>query len=67
MTSTSRNTCGPGSFVPRSGCGAAVVGDPDQVAKLHAKLDLGIESLILLGYPHLEECDLVATNVLPNL
>ena len=37
----------------RSGCGAAIVGDPDQVlAKLGAYRDLGIEAFILSGYPH---------------
>ena len=52
----------------RSGCGAAIVGDPDQlVAKLPAYMDLGIDSFILSGYPHLAECDLVADHVLPAL
>lgn len=52
----------------RSGCGAAIVGDPDQVvAKLRAYEALGIDSFILSGYPHREECDLVARYVLPAL
>ncbi len=52
----------------RSGCGAAIVGDPDQVvAKLRAYMDLGIDAFILSGYPHLEACDLVAKYVLPAL
>ena len=52
----------------RSGCGAAIVGDPDQVAaKLRAYQDLGIEAFILSGYPHLTECDLFARHVLPQL
>ncbi len=52
----------------RSGCGAAIVGDPDQVLnKLKAYEDLGIESFILSGYPHNEECDLFARYVLPEL
>jgi alkanesulfonate monooxygenase len=52
----------------RSGCGAAIVGDPDQVvAKLRAYMTLGIDSFILSGYPHLDECDLVAAHVLPAL
>jgi alkanesulfonate monooxygenase len=52
----------------RSGCGAALVGDPDQVlAKLEAYRDLGIEAFILSGYPHLRECDLFARHVLPRL
>jgi alkanesulfonate monooxygenase len=42
----------------RSGCGAAIVGDPDQVrAKLDAYRDLGIDSFILSGYPHREEAE----------
>lgn len=52
----------------RSGCGAAIVGDPDQVlAKLRAYAALGIEAFILSGYPHAEECDLFARYVLPAL
>ncbi len=40
----------------RSGCGAAIVGDPDQVrAKLAAYRALGIDTFILSGYPHQEE------------
>lgn len=52
----------------RSGCGAAIVGDPDQVlTKLHAYRDLGMEAFILSGYPHRAECDLFARYVLPRL
>jgi len=52
----------------RSGCGAAIVGDPDQVlAKLAAYQERGIEAFILSGYPHLDECDLFARYVLPQL
>jgi alkanesulfonate monooxygenase len=52
----------------RSGAGAAIVGDPDQVvAKLRAYADLGIEAFILSGYPHAAECDLFARHVLPRL
>ncbi len=52
----------------RSGCGAAIVGDPDQVlAKLRSYQDLGIEAFILSGYPHRDECDLFARHVLPRL
>jgi alkanesulfonate monooxygenase len=52
----------------RSGCGAAIVGDPDQVvAKLRAYMELGIDAFILSGYPHIAECDLVAEHVLPAL
>jgi alkanesulfonate monooxygenase len=52
----------------RSGCGAAIVGNPDQVvAKLRAYMALGIDAFILSGYPHLAECDRVARHVLPAL
>jgi len=52
----------------RSGCGAAIVGDPDQVlAKLEAYRALGLEAFILSGYPHAAECDLFARYVLPRL
>ena len=52
----------------RSGCGAAIVGDPDQVlAKLAAYQRLGIEAFILSGYPHAAEADLFARHVLPQM
>jgi alkanesulfonate monooxygenase len=52
----------------RSGAGAAIVGDPDQVlAKLAAYRELGLEAFILSGYPHLAEADLFARHVLPHL
>jgi alkanesulfonate monooxygenase len=52
----------------RSGCGAGIVGNPDQVvAKLRAYMALGIDTFILSGYPHLAECALVAQYVLPAL
>ncbi|MDX3909057.1 MAG: LLM class flavin-dependent oxidoreductase [Sphingobium sp.] len=52
----------------RSGCGAAIVGDPDQVlAKLRAYQAEGIEAFILSGYPHAAEADLFARHVLPKL
>ena len=52
----------------RSGCGAAIVGDPDQVlAKLRAYQAEGIEAFILSGYPHASECDLFARHVLPHI
>ena len=52
----------------RSGCGAAIVGDPTQVLKkLNAYRALGIEAFILSGYPHTAECDLFARYVLPKL
>lgn len=52
----------------RSGCGAALVGDPDQiVAKLRRYTDMGIHAFILSGYPHHQECELFARSVLPQL
>ena len=52
----------------RSGAGAAIVGDPDQVlAKLEAYRDAGIGAFVLSGYPHKDECDLFARYVLPRL
>ena len=52
----------------RSGCGAAIVGDPDQVlAKIQAYQAMGIEAFILSGYPHAAECDLFARHVLPKI
>jgi len=52
----------------RSGCGAALVGNPDQVYnKLKRYMNMGIRSFILSGYPHADECDLFAKYVLPRL
>ena len=52
----------------RSGCGAAIVGDPDQVlAKLRAYQAEGIEAFILSGYPHAAEADLFARHVMPHI
>ena len=52
----------------RSGCGSAIVGDPDQVLrKIERYMDLGFRAFVLSGYPHLEECDLFARYVLPGL
>ena len=52
----------------RSGCGSAIVGNPDQVlAKLRAYQAEGIEAFILSGYPHAAEADLFARHVLPHL
>jgi len=52
----------------RSGCGAAIVGDPDQVlAYLAALEELGIDAVILSGYPHLDECRRVGEMVLGHL
>ena len=52
----------------RSGAGAAIVGDPDEVvAKLQAYRRAGIDAFILSGYPHIDECDRVGRHVLPHL
>lgn len=52
----------------RSGCGAAIVGDPDQVlAKLAQYRGLGIDAFILSGYPHLDECGRFGRSVLSRL
>ncbi len=52
----------------RSGAGAAIVGDPDQVvAKLDAYRGVGIDAFILSGYPHKAEAELVAEHVLPRI
>jgi len=57
-----------GIGLARSGCGSAIVGNPDQVlAKLNRYMDMGMRAFILSGYPHLEECDLFAKYVLPRL
>lgn len=57
-----------GVGLARSGCGSAIVGDPDQVyAKLQRYIDMGIRAFILSGYPHLDECELFAKHVLPRL
>jgi alkanesulfonate monooxygenase len=52
----------------RSGCGAAIVGDPDQVlAKIEDYRAMGIEAFIFSGYPHAAEADLFARHVLPRI
>jgi alkanesulfonate monooxygenase len=52
----------------RSGCGAALVGNPDQIIeKLNRYMEMGIRSFILSGYPHMDECNRFAELVLPKL
>ncbi len=52
----------------RGGAGTALVGDPDTVAaRLLEYADLGIDTFVLSGYPHLEEVYRVAELVLPKL
>ena len=52
----------------RVNCGTAIVGTPEQVTDI--LLDywkLGVDEFILSGFPHVEECHRVATDVLPLL
>lgn len=57
-----------GVGLARSGCGSALVGDPDQVlTKLNRYIDLGMRAFIFSGYPHEDECDLFSKFVLPRL
>jgi alkanesulfonate monooxygenase len=52
----------------RSGCGAALVGTPEQVAqKILRYRDMGIEAFIFSGYPHEAEAQRFANTVLPLL
>ncbi len=52
----------------RSGCGAALVGTPDQILeKMNRYIDMGIRAFILSGYPLIEECKLFGEYVLPHL
>ena len=52
----------------RSGCGAALVGTPEQVAqKILRYRDMGIEAFIFSGYPHETEAQRFANTVLPLL
>jgi alkanesulfonate monooxygenase len=57
-----------GIGLARSGCGAAIVGNPEQVFnKIKSYIDMGINAFILSGYPHHQECELFAKYVLPKL
>lgn len=52
----------------RGGAGTALVGDPDTVAaRMQEYADLGIDTFILSGYPHLEESYRFAELVFPLL
>jgi alkanesulfonate monooxygenase len=52
----------------RGGAGTAIVGDPETVAaRMLEYADLGIDTFILSGYPHLEEAYRVAELLFPRL
>lgn len=52
----------------RSGCGAAMVGNPSQIIeKMNRYMDMGVRAFILSGYPLIEECEYFAKLVLPQL
>ncbi len=52
----------------RSGCGAALVGNPQQIIdKIQRYHDMGIRAFIFSGYPHLDECKRFGELVLPHL
>ena len=52
----------------RSGAGAAIVGNPDQVVeKIEAYTAAGVTAFILSGYTHIEEAERFAEMVLPRL
>jgi alkanesulfonate monooxygenase len=52
----------------RSGCGAALVGSVDQVlSAIHDYMKMGIRAFIFSGYPHLQECEIFGSKVLPQL
>jgi alkanesulfonate monooxygenase len=52
----------------RSGAGTALVGSPEQVAaRIQEYADLGLDTFILSGYPHLEEAHRVAELLFPLL
>lgn len=65
-------TIGPnlwaGIGLVRGGAGTALVGSPDNVAaRMKEYAELGIETFILSGYPHLEEAYRVAELLFPRL
>ena len=52
----------------RVNCGTAIVGTPDQVTDiLLGYSKLGVDQFILSGFPHVEECQRVAEDVIPLL
>ena len=56
-----------GIGLARSGCGAALVGNPSQIiSKLKRYISMGIDSFILSGYPNNKECEIFGNYVLPH-
>lgn len=52
----------------RSGCGMALVGNPQQILDtLQSYMDMGIRAFIFSGYPHLDACQTFGKLVLPQL
>jgi len=52
----------------RSGCGAALVGSVDQIlSAIDDYIKMGIRAFIFSGYPHLQECEIFGTKVLPHI
>jgi alkanesulfonate monooxygenase len=52
----------------RGGAGTALVGSFDQVAdRIREYAELGLDTFILSGYPHLEEAYVVGEEILPRL
>jgi alkanesulfonate monooxygenase len=52
----------------RGGAGTALVGNPEEIeTRIREYMEIGIQSFILSGYPHLEEAHRVAELVLPRL
>jgi alkanesulfonate monooxygenase len=52
----------------RGGAGTALVGDPETVAtRIREYQDIGIDTFIMSGYPHLEEAYRFAELVFPRL
>lgn len=52
----------------RTGAGTALVGDPETIAeRLQEYADIGIDTVIASGYPHLEEAYRVAELLFPRL
>lgn len=52
----------------RGGAGTALVGNPEQVkARMEEYREIGIDTFIMSGYPHLEEAYRFGELVLPNL